>query len=292
MNIAAIEEACVELITKHAFPLCFVDFPAFKRIIEPYAIALERQETKLIITKERVRQLVTEKADQIRKEIIDETKGRFVSVMIDIATRHNRSILGVNIRYMNSSDKFVIRTVGMYPLRISHSGQNIRDIVLDILRKHGISNARLFSVTTDNGRNIINAVALIDANYQNEKMEEQLTDDNMSDDDSDFDIDTDILDSTCYADLLQNARSQFRQLQYNDLIHGISCAAHCFHLILTKAFDKCKEVEELFVKCRELTKKLRSPTFRQLIDLANLNHAKIDVVTRWNSIYLMVCLLQ
>lgn len=194
MNFPAIEEACVELITKHAFPLCFVEFPAFKRIIEPYAIALERQGTKLIITKERVKQLVTEKADQIRKKIIDETKGRFVSLMVDIATRHNRSILGVNIRYMNSSGQFVIRTVGMHPLRMSHSGQNIRDIILETLRKHGIPKARLFSITTDNGKNVINAVALIDVDYQNEKMEEQLSDDDFSDGDSDFDIDNDILE--------------------------------------------------------------------------------------------------
>lgn len=93
-------------------------------------------------------------------------------------------------------------------------------------------------------------------------MEEQLSNGHLSADDSDFDIDCDIFDATYYGDLLNNARSQFEELHYNDLIHGVSCAAHCFHLIVSKSIEQCEQINNLIQRGRELSKKLRTPTFR------------------------------
>lgn len=255
VDIKLIEEACVELITRNAFPLCFVEYPAFKKIIKPYEIAFKQQGTPFSITPEKMKLLIKEKAERLQKQIIDETKGRYVFVMIDIASRLNRSILGVNIRYMNTSTRFVMRTIGMKCLRISHNGENIRDMVLEILAKYGITKTMIFSITSDNGLNLIKAIALIDADYQKEKLEEQLLNGQLSDDDSDFDIDCDIFDPTYYGDLLNNARSQFKELHYNDLIHGVSCAAHCFHLIVNKSIEECVQIDKLIQKGRELSKK-------------------------------------
>lgn len=166
VDIKLIEEACVELITKNALPLCFVEYPAFEKIIKPYEVAFEQQGTPFSITIEKMKLLIKERAERIQKQIIDETKGRYVFVMIDIASRLNRSILGVNIRYMNTSGHFVIRTIGMKCLRLSHNGENIRAMVLEILAKYGITKNMVFSITSDNGLNLIKAIALIDADYQ------------------------------------------------------------------------------------------------------------------------------
>lgn len=43
VNVNEILNAVVDLVTKHALPLCFVEYQAFKKIILPYRIALEQK---------------------------------------------------------------------------------------------------------------------------------------------------------------------------------------------------------------------------------------------------------
>lgn len=292
MNVKSIWEGCVELITANALPLAVVESPAFKKIIEPYATALRRQGIELNINKRAIKACIEKRAIEIKKQIIAETKGRLVHLMMDIATRYNRSVLGINLKYMLNGS-LVIRTIGMETLHFAHTAENLRVMIIKKLEEYELSLENVFSITTDNGRNVMKAVAELNQTYQNERdalIAESLENDNdeSAHESSDEEIDMDIFDDEYYVDLLTNLRSSFGNVEYSNLIQGVSCAAHCLNLVVTRAIENCQTVKSLITRARQLVKKLRSPTYRHLISNLKMNQPIIDIVTRWNSIYSMV----
>lgn len=105
--------------------------------------------------------------------------------------------------------------------------------------------------------------------------------------DSEEEIYADIFDDEYYADLLQNLRERFEDMG-TDLIHSISCAAHGIPLVILASINKDEEYKSLLEKCRALSKKLRTPTYRALLIQQLLNLPKLDQLTRWNSTFDMV----
>lgn len=220
-----------------------------------------------------------------------------VSLMIDIATRYNRSVLGVSISYIHDG-QICIRTIGLHVLKASHTGKYIKDLLIKILSDYNIRLAQVSSITSDNGKNMMKAIALLDAIYQNQRTksnQKQSTvfsgstngmDDFDEDEDDDYHIDTDIFDEEYYNDLLEYVRTELQGPF--DLIQGIACGAHCIHLVVSHAIKNSPETKRIIEGCRTIVKLLRTPTFRNKLQASNFNMALIDVSTRWNSIYSMV----
>lgn len=284
-------KASVDLITKHALPLRFVEYPAFQTILRPYKIALALKGIELVMNRTNVKDYIGKNAKQIKEIIESEIRGKLICLMIDIASRYNRSVLGVNIAYVVDGN-VIVRTIGMHVLHCTQTAFNIVNVIKKNLSDFGIPLSSIISVTSDNGKNMIKSVALLDSAYQKEKelLNETVveTTEMVSDNDGDEEIDDDIFDETYYDDLLNSVRHQFNDFLYTDLIQGVSCAAHCFHLIVTKAIVQCKESATLIEKCRNLSIKLRTPTFREMLLSRKLKLATVDVSTRWNSTYIMV----
>lgn len=286
VNINDIRNACVELITANALPIRIVEQPAFKKILQPYVTALQLRGIELNITVANIKKLITKRSKQIKSKIKSEVRNKLVCLMVDIATRYNRSVLGVSISFMADGKK-IVRTIAMRPLRMSHTGENIVDMLKKDLSDLNISLRQVIAVTTDNGLNLIRMTSLLDALHSDMKSHSVEEDQNQIHED-DEEIDEDIFDHQYYFDLLTNVRELITDY---DLVYGVSCAAHVFSLILKHAIDSCMEASQLIKKCREVVKKLRTPTIVKLIDAEKdpkLRRAKIDVETRWNSIYAMV----
>lgn len=296
VKINDILEACVDLITKNALPLCAVEYPAFKKILLPYKIALEKHGHHLSVNRENMKELIRNRANKIKEVIKLECEKKVVCLMVDIASRWNRSVLGINVAYVHNGET-CIRTIGMHTLKVSHTAKNIRDVINQNLTVYGIKLSQIYAITTDNGKNLIKCIALLDEDYQNQKEPpiESTNNDELDDDDADDgeeEIEENIFDETYYSDLLSNVRSLFtNEVSYTDLIQGLSCAAHCMHLVVTKAIDKCQTVTTLINSCRSLAKALRKPTIRNKLETAKLNNAILDVETRWNSTYNMVFII-
>lgn len=155
------------------------------------------------------------------------------------------------------------------------------------LADYGVPIDHVFGITSDNGENMLKAIATVDSIYQQQKENYQTLNEE-SDGSSDDSIDNDILDSNFYSTLLHDVRSRFNQASYSDLISGVSCACHGLHLIITKAISKSGTKASLIDKCRELSKKLRTQTFRYVLEKENIKCPVIDVITRWNSTFAMV----
>lgn len=299
VNPDEILDACAELITVHGLPLCAVEYPAFKRILNPYVLALRTKGVELVINQRSIKIHIKARKEEINKVIKTETKKKMVSMMIDIATRYNRSVLGVSISYIHDG-QICVRTIGLHVLKASHTGKYIRDLLKQILLNYDISLAQVASITSDNGKNMIKAIALLDAYYQTQKTtsnqnpsnhipestNEMTGGDDDDDDEDEYHIDADIFDDEYYRDLLEEVRTQFEGS--SDFIQSVSCGAHCIHLVVSHAIEKSPETTRIIEECRTLAKLLRKPTYRTKLKAADFNMALLDVTTRWNSIYSMV----
>lgn len=290
-------DACVELITVNALPLRAVEYPAFRKVLNPYLVALKTKGINLVIDRESIKFHIENKALEIKRLIKLQARKRAVCLMLDIASRYNRSVLGINIAYMYKG-KIRVYTIGMHTLRFSSTAKNIVVVITNLLKEYEIELKQIVAVTTDNGANMIRSTALLERSYRDGKMSvEKEVGENVGAGDREFGsedeeyIDEELFDDSYYDDLLTNVRSSFGACDYTYLIHGISCAAHCIQLVIKHALNKSTSIQLLLTKCRELVKKLRSPTFRSLLQSGGFNMAKLEVETRWGSMYSMVRIL-
>lgn len=285
VNPDDIWNACVDLVTINGLPLSVVEYPAFKKILEPYVISLKRHGVDLIINRHNIKEKVEKRAKAVKEVIVSEARNKLVCVMIDIASRYNRSVLGVNIAYFHDG-KIRIRTIGMHTLRFSQTARNLKELFKRNLMDFSIKiEEQVISMTTDNGKNMIKAIALFNAELPDGLQNES----NLYRDSEDEEhIDNSIFDDNYYENLISEVRTLFHEINHTCLIHGVSCAAHCINLVVTHAIKQSTEASKVIERCRNLAKKLRRPTLRALLHAKGLNMAKIDVATRWNSIYTMV----
>lgn len=73
----------------------------------------------------------------------------------------------------------MLRTLATEEMFSCHTGQHLKDVVLTILSRFGISSKQVYSCTTDNGRNMLKMVELLNDDYEGES-DEQDADDEMS----------------------------------------------------------------------------------------------------------------
>lgn len=97
---------------------------------------------------------------QIQQQIKDEVRGKFVSVMVDSASKHNRSILGVCIQYILDGE-IKIRTIAMKNLTQSQTAEHLKDVVIARLLQYGINKPQIVSITTDNANSMLAMVKLM-----------------------------------------------------------------------------------------------------------------------------------
>lgn len=293
VNVGDIWNGCVEMITQNALPFTFVQTSGFQKIIRPYVIALARNGIDLNITTREIKKCIEKRTKQIKELIRAEVAKKTVCLMIDIATKYNRSLLGINISY-HLNDQLRVRTIGMHTMHLSHTAVHIVEIIQEHLKEYNIEAEQVIAVTTDNGKNLIKAIALLEAAMQNDQNPDPqppliagLEDSEESCSESENEEILDIFGEEYHSDVLALVRLAFSHC-HHDLINGVSCACHCLHLVVTYAIKQAADFSCLLDRAREVCKKLRTPTFKQKIKDVNLNYAILDVETRWNSTYLMV----
>lgn len=145
--------AIIRLIIFNALPFSIVKSQGFRYLINPFIIGFKRAGLNCTVNIPHVRSQITDKANQIKDAITNEVKGKFVGLLLDIASRHNRSILGINIAFW-CNGKICIRTIGMQTIKVSQTSRNLFDIIKGVLAKFEINLEQIFAVTTDNGKNL------------------------------------------------------------------------------------------------------------------------------------------
>lgn len=99
-------EAILKLISYHNMPLSSLDWEGLKQLLDPISDSLN-----IKVNRSNIKDHLSLAADKIRLALKEEMKGKLICLKIDSATRHGRSVLGVNVQY-SLSDVVVVRTLG------------------------------------------------------------------------------------------------------------------------------------------------------------------------------------
>ncbi|XP_017085560.1 uncharacterized protein LOC108117563 [Drosophila eugracilis] len=251
MSPSEVKEACVQFVTDEKLPFKMFDSAPFKTLTEQIFKGLEMTP----VTARNVMQHVSEKYEREKALLISRLKNKVVSLKIDIASRHSKGILGLNVQYYHNK-AIEIKTLGVIELHQKHTGLNLSSEIENILADFSISKQQIYTITSDNGKNILKAIE-----HLNEDPESALS----SEDENE--------------ELVQEVRIFS--------IASIRCAAHSLQLAV-KDFLNNDERSEIVENARKLVKTLRTPTFRLAIAATSLPLPINDVPTRWSSTYEML----
>uniref|UniRef100_A0A182X8I9 Uncharacterized protein n=1 Tax=Anopheles quadriannulatus TaxID=34691 RepID=A0A182X8I9_ANOQN len=142
------------MICVHNVPMLCVEWEGLGIILQPICEAL-----KIQLNRPNLVCHLGAAARKIRTEISSIVKGKLVSLKIDSATRLGRHILGVNIQLYDVEQKDIaIYTIGMVELNTRHTGKYVKTKILEILAMYKIFLTQIFTVTCENGVNMIATV--------------------------------------------------------------------------------------------------------------------------------------
>lgn len=110
-----------------------------------------------------IKKYIKSVAADIRELIMQEARDKYISIMADTATKNGKSFFGISMQFRTDS-KTLIRSIGMQLLNKSNTGIYLKKKVEQCLAKYEISKSHLFSVTTDNGSNMLKMVKEIAKN--------------------------------------------------------------------------------------------------------------------------------
>uniref|UniRef100_A0A182NT06 DUF4371 domain-containing protein n=1 Tax=Anopheles dirus TaxID=7168 RepID=A0A182NT06_9DIPT len=210
-------EGIIKLICTHNVPMLCVEWEGLGIILQPICDALKMQ-----LNRSNLVCHLGAAAQKIRLEISSIVKGKLLCLKIDSATRLGRHILGINIQFCDpEQNDIVIYTIGMVELNDRHTGKFLKAKIMEILVLYEISLDQIFTVTCDNGANMIAAVKQLQSDLQ--IMINPLEDTNGRIDQSD------------HVDVTETIEKEF-----HNIITLVRCAVHTMQLSVVdviKAFD-------------------------------------------------------
>lgn len=223
MSQDIIINSCIQLIGKEGRPFNLLDSSAFRAIVEPIFNSLEMN----IINSHNIMHYVVEAVEKEKKKITKLCKKKLLVLKIDAATRLERSVLGINLQTIQGKI-ILVKTLGMVEIKSRHTAINLRTEILNVLSTYDISVNQIYSITTDNGRNMVKAVQI-------------LRDDESEEDETDL---WPILDELKLGPVL-----------------SVRCAAHTLQLAIYDVLKDAK-LSELIETVRDVVKILRTPTYK------------------------------
>lgn len=153
----------VELVTVNGFPFVLLSASGMRGFIDFRIDYLHKRGFGLpAINRHNIIKELQLASDLIVDEIKEEISGKIISLMFDTATKKTLAVLGVNTTFM-VNDEVMFRTLGVIQINERHTAVNLADLIHDILRKFDISLDQVFSITTDNARNVTNVSKVLNS---------------------------------------------------------------------------------------------------------------------------------
>lgn len=252
-------DCCVEMCTVNGRPLCIFEDSGFRKLAElifdPMGITINRLNIKTHISA---------KAAQVRARLSELVGDSIYFLKADSASRHGRSVFGLNIQFYYKY-KLRVFTLAMKEIKVKSTANNLKDLVLDTLKRYNLNLRNCKGFTRDNGANYVKTGKILQILKA------------LGDDEKDM-----AYEDIEYLDLNPVIESilQFE----NTVFDEIPCWPHTLQLPvkLTLETDPAKSLLSLVDTA---AKKLRCPTIKRIIDEKNLNGAKLRNATRWCSAY-------
>lgn len=171
---------CVECVAINGWPFAHLNSSGFKKIIQPKLKELSDLKCNINMDDPhfpQVKEYMKSTNERVKIKLQEEVKNTPVSVMIDIATCRDRSILGVSIQYL-FNDQLKIACIGMIDVNfLAHTAKNIKSMLKECLEEYKISHGQVISITSDNAANMLamsNLFTEEDANEDDDDLQEDL----------------------------------------------------------------------------------------------------------------------
>lgn len=165
MSYSHLQLAYIKLVTIDGRPFSCVNDGGMQDFTDPIMKALnEGGATFPKMTPYRLRTLVHEEAKNLRKFIGKQIKNKLLCLKMDGGTRLSRKFLGVNIQFREGllESDFHLYTLACIELEKSQTSENLCAELEEIFKLYSIDNSQLYTATTDNGRNFVKAVSLLE----------------------------------------------------------------------------------------------------------------------------------
>lgn len=145
----------VQWVTVGNAPLNFFNLKCVQEVIHPIEDGARIGHTN----RHNVLQYVNEATTKAIQHISSEMHGKLISIKADLATRKGRTILGINAQFIKQG-KIVVRTLAMSERFERNTAESIMEEILKVLTTFEVELLQVYSITTDNGSNMLKATRL------------------------------------------------------------------------------------------------------------------------------------
>lgn len=246
-----------------------------------------------------------------KKIICTNLDRRFISIMLDIASKNNCSVFGINAQYEDGGD-VQIPSLGIIPLEKNHTAGYILKMVEDCLHGYGVPQNKVVSFTTDNASAMIAMVKQFDGNVHdfnelNIHDDEYVREDDMAIPNigNGLPLTQDEIESVMRAVVDIEALNSVLNDEHNyedlfeeiigdtsrntTIISTIRCGAHSIQLVVRRGIQN-SDFNQLLALCKYVAKKLRTENYKISAREAEVPYSipHISNDTRWDSDYMMV----
>ena len=209
-------------------------------------------------------------------------EARKISICADIWTKRgmSSSYLGITSHFYSKKDhRRHSVTLAVRRLPSPHTGDNIRELVDDVLDEWEIPHSKVSATLTDNGSNMLAAFRPRVFESVDDVEEDDGVDDNWDDGDTVPDITSLVID---FEECEMDHDSSFHSM------NRISCFSHTLQLVVQK-FDEVTAFRGLLKHVHSLVSKVNMSTkaTERLIEICGKKLVR-NCPTRWSSTYLMI----
>lgn len=273
---------CVVLAVVHMTSFAIFNAAPFQELT-----SIHSTNAQLLINSANIGIFIALTAKYIRRLIKEELGRKIFSVKLDIATRHRRSMLGVNIQfYCSLRQKIVIHTLGFIELA-SHTSKYLQQEVYKLLDSYEINRRNIYCFISDNGANMfrLGSTSLLmqhDLNLTHEMRQEDSADESDGDEETEFNFDFDE-NSTQIDEAFRNEQDFYGDGTM-EIPVVVRCAAQTLQLVVHDALKMIGK--DNIQSIRKVIMELRSSEGFDYMN-STLKALKFHFVTRWNSLHLM-----
>lgn len=252
-----LKSCMVEAVTTNGLPLSVFEKSGLEKILKPISTALN-----ISLNRKFCRTIVMEAASKEREHIQKTFANKMVSVKLDLCTRKGRHFIGINFQSIVDS-KLKVVTATVQEMNTKATANEISQLMISKLKQFNISEDRIYSITTDNGANVIKVADSFEEDYETLIQENVLYKDESE------------------VDFLKNLKSPNGILSFR-------CAMHTLQLAINDFMKKISLEAESLIKMRNIVNKCHTTNNRLIFKRSGKPLPKIDCATRWGSTYLMI----
>jgi hypothetical protein len=264
-------QSLVDMVVQEGIAIRFFSSAACKKNMGEMARRLH-----VSLDREKVVQYVLDAANRLKTDIKKDLQKKFVYLKFDCATRIRTNYLGVNVRYVDSSNNPVTKTLVVTDTKSKHTSTELKNILTKVLDDFGIPLTQVLCCVTDNASNMVKLVknfnedlaSAEETNYENEDCSSSSDEDERSEES-------------------ENALDSSVQLSLPVTISHVRCAMHTLQLAVLDGL-KNHHAAGLISKIRSVATEARTPKVNEYMRREVKLSAVLDQDTRWGSTFMMV----